>query len=209
MSEGRKTRILVADDHLVVRMGLSTLIEAEPDMEVVGEAADGREAVDMAMALRPDIVIMDLMMPHGGGVKATARIHSALPDTKVMVLTTYSDSSDVKNALQAGATSALIKDAGHDILVDAIHKTALGERVISPEMRKASAMPSPVESLSPRNMEILGYVAKGFNNKEIAELLHISRDNVKFHLKVIFSRLGAASRTEAVAIALSSKLLSP
>lgn len=209
MSEGRKTRILIADDHLVVRMGLSTLIEAESDMEVVGEAADGREAVDMAMALRPDVVIMDLMMPHGGGAEATARIHSALPETKVMVLTTYSDSSDVKNALQAGATSALIKDAGHDILVDAIHKTALGERVISPEIRRASAMPSPGESLSPRNLEILGYVAKGFNNKEIAEMLHISRDNVKFHLKVIFSRLGATSRAEAVAIAMGSKLLAP
>ena len=163
----------------------------------------------MAMALRPDVVIMDLMMPHGGGAEATARIHSALPETKVMVLTTYSDSSDVKNALQAGATSALIKDAGHDILVDAIHKTALGERVISPEIRRASAMPSPGESLSPRNLEILGYVAKGFNNKEIAEMLHISRDNVKFHLKVIFSRLGATSRAEAVAIAMGSKLLAP
>lgn len=209
MSEGRKIRILVADDHLVVRMGLGALIEAEPDMEVVGEAADGREAVDMAVSLRPDVVIMDLMMPRGGGVEATSRIHSALPETKVMVLTTYSDSSDVGNALQAGATSALIKDAGHDILVDAIHRTAHGERVISPEMRTASAMPSPVESLSPRNLEILGYVAKGFNNKEIAELLHISRDNVKFHLKVIFSRLGATSRTEAVTIALSSKLLTP
>jgi len=209
MSEGGKIRILIADDHLVVRMGLGTLIEAEPDMEVVGEAADGREAVDMTMALKPDLVIMDLMMPHGGGVAATAKIHTARPETKVMVLTTYSDSSDVRNALQAGATSALIKDAGHDILVDAIHRTARGERVISPEMRTASAKPSPVASLSPRNLEILGYVAKGFNNKEIAEMLHISRDNVKFHLKVIFSRLGASSRTEAVAIALSSRLLTP
>lgn len=207
MSDSRRIKILVADDHLVVRMGLSTLIEAEPDMEVVGEAADGNETVSKVLALKPDVVIMDLMMPNCSGVEASAMINSSSPETKLLILTTYSDSSDVVEALQAGATSALIKDVSRETLTDAIRRTARGERVISPEMRIDIVPQTSGARLSPRNLEILGYVAKGLNNKEIAKILHISRDSVKFHLKVIFARLGAASRAEAVALALNKQLL--
>lgn len=207
MSARKRIRILIADDHLVVRMGLTTLLEIEPDMEVVGEAADGNEAVSKTLSLKPDVVILDLMMPNGNGVETTRKLHAQTPETKILILTTYSDSTDIRRALEEGATSAIIKDADRKALTEAIRKTVRGERTISTEMRSAIVSPSPNPGLSPRNLEILGYVAKGLNNKEIAEMLNISRDCVKFHMKVISTRLGATSRAEAVAIALNENLL--
>ncbi len=206
-TETKRIRILLADDHLVVRTGLSALLGIEPDLEVVGEAADGEEAVRCAKALRPDVVIMDLMMPRMNGVAATTALRSELPDAKVLVLTTFGDSANVRRALDAGATSALIKDASRAELVGAIRRTAAGTRVVSREMRATVMLDEPPPALSPRHVEILALVAKGLNNRDIARVLGIGRDCVKAHLKTTFARLGVASRAEAVAIAIRRSLL--
>ncbi len=202
-----KLRILIADDHLVVRMGLATLLSIEEGIEVVGEASDGAEALQLTKSLRPDVVVMDLMMPNMDGLEATARIHSEAPDTRILILTTFSESPNVRKVLEAGATGAIIKDANRESLVAAIRKVAVGERVVSQEMQEAFGLAESIPSLSPRQLEILGYVAKGLNNKDIASLLGIGRDCVKAHLKAAFTRLGAASRSEAVAIALNNGLI--
>lgn len=202
-----KLRILLVDDHQIVRMGLATIIGQTDDLEVAGEARNGAEAIRQADTLKPDVILMDLMMPNGNGVETTRKLHAQTPETKILILTTYSDSADIRRALEEGATSAIIKDADRKALTEAIRKTVRGERTISTEMRSAVVSPSANPGLSPRNLEILGYVAKGLNNKEIAEMLNISRDCVKFHMKVISTRLGATSRAEAVAIALNENLL--
>lgn len=202
-----KLRILLADDHLVVRMGLSALIDKQPDMSIVGEAADGAEAVELAAKLTPDVIVMDIMMPGTGGAEATARIKSERPDAKVLVLTTFGSSPDVKRALDAGACGALTKDALQEELLGAIRRVAAGERVVDREISSSLAALSDEPNLSARQLEVLKLVAKGFDNKEVARLLGLSVDGVKKHLKVIFATLGASSRTEAVSIALGKHLL--
>ena len=203
----RKTRILIADDHLVVRMGLAAIIGIEKDMAVIGEACDGREAVRLATALKPDVIVMDLMMPKLGGADATEAILKADPAAKILILTTFGTSDELRRALDAGAVGALVKDSAHDQLIDAIHHTASGERTISPEIRRQLKASKQEPELTPRQIEILAYVAKGLNNREIAAQIGIGPDCVKAHLKTVFSRLGAASRSEAVAIALRTDLL--
>ena len=202
-----KLRILLADDHLVVRMGLSALINKQSDMAVVGEATDGTEAVELARKLTPDVIIMDIMMPGMGGAEATGEIIRRLPDAKILVLTTFGSSPDVKRALEAGACGALSKDALQEELLGAIRRVTNGERVVDREIQSSLATIPDAAALSARQVEVLRLVAKGFDNKEVARLLDLSVDGVKKHLKVIYATLGAASRTEAVSIALSNDLL--
>ena len=197
----KKLRILVVDDHLVVRMGIASLLALEKDMEIVGEATDGAEAVQAAKSLRPDVVLMDLMMPTMGGLEATAQIMNEIPETRVLVLTTFSESPDVRKALDAGAAGAIVKDANREAFVSAIRQVISGEKVVSREMLESLNVFAGMPDLSPRQREIVRYVAKGLNNKEIASLLGIGRDCVKAHLKAAFSRLGVASRSEAAALA--------
>ena len=204
---GRKIRVMLADDHLVVRMGLAAIISIERDMELVGEAADGREAVKLAAELRPDVVIMDIMMPRLDGVAATAEIHRRNPDTRILILTTFGTSDDLRHALEVGATGALVKDSAQTELVSAIRKCAAGEKAISAAIARQLKCDMPKIELSPRQLEMLNYVAKGFNNAEIALMVGIGRDCVKAHLSAAFNRLNAASRSEAVAIALREHLL--
>ena len=204
---GRKTRVMLADDHLVVRMGLAAIISIERDMEVVGEAADGAEAVRLAAELRPDVVIMDIMMPKLDGVAATAEIRKSNPETQILILTTFGTSDDLRRALEAGATGALVKDSAQTELVSAIRECAAGRKTISPAIARQMQCEMPRIELSPRQLEMLNYVAKGFNNTEIANMVGIGRDCVKAHLSAAFTRLGAASRSEAVAIAIRLGLL--
>ena len=204
---GRKTRVMLADDHLVVRMGLAAIIRIERDMEVVGEAADGAEAVRLAAELRPDVVIMDIMMPKLDGVAATAEIRKSNPETQILILTTFGTSDDLRRALEAGATGALVKDSAQTELVSAIRECAAGKKTISPAIARQMQCEMPRIELSPRQLEMLNYVAKGFNNTEIANMVGIGRDCVKAHLSAAFTRLGAASRSEAVAIAIRLGLL--
>ena len=207
MRSRARIRILLADDHLVVRMGLAAIIGIEKDFELAGEAGNGREAVRLAAELDPDVIIMDLMMPQLNGVEATERIFRQNPDAKILILTTFGDSKDLKRALDAGALGAMVKDSAHAELIDAIRATARGERTLSPAIRSQLRSSTPQPDLTPRQIEILSYVAKGLNNREIAPLIGIGPDCVKAHLKTAFARLGAASRSEAVALAVHAKLI--
>lgn len=202
-----KIKILLADDHQVVRMGLAAIIAAESDMNLAGEASDGNEAVALAKEVIPDVVLMDLMMPQKNGVEATSEILAVNPNAKILVLTTFGDSDDVKRALDAGATGALIKDTPRGELVAAIRAIADGKRVVSPEIDHVLAIRANKPQLSARQIEVLRYVAKGLTSKAISAEMGITPDSVNGHLRAIFAHLGAASRTEAVATALRLGLI--
>lgn len=195
-------RILLADDHQVVRMGLAAIIAAESDMNLAGEASDGAEAVALTRKLAPDVVLMDLMMPQKDGASATAEILAANPDAKILVLTTFGESDEMKRAMDAGATGALIKDTPREELVAAIRKVADGQKVVSPEIAHVLEKRTERPQLSSRQLEVLGYVAKGMTSKAISSKMGITADSVNGHLRAIFAHLNATSRTEAVATAM-------
>ena len=203
----QKIRILIVDDHAVVRAGLKAILGFEGDLNVVGESGDGRDAVRKASELHPDVVIMDLMMPKVGGADATDAIVAANPDTKVLVLTSYGSAADINRALESGATGALMKTASDDRLIAAIRSVAAGNRVIAPEIAKSLKMEPAGPDLTPRQREILKSVTRGLTNEDIAQQFGITASGVKQHLSAIFTKLGAASRSEAVAIALRKHLL--
>ena len=203
----QKIKILIADDHALLRRGLATLLGFDRRMSVVGDAKNGLEAVKSAMELKPDIVIMDLSMPVMDGVEATRQIRSALPETKVLILTTYSTSVDVVRAINAGASGALVKDEEDGLLIDAILKIAKGgtafSSVITAELEES---PHPPE-LTDRQREILELTSSGLSSDEIAAKFGISSYAVNQCFNAIRRKLGASSRTEAVAIALRRQLL--
>ena len=201
------TRILIADDHAIVRMGLVSLLGMQDGFEVVGDAEDGEMAVKKALELKPDVIVMDLMMPRKDGAAATAEIHAALPEAKIVVLTTFGTSDGIMNALNAGATGVLMKSEPNAQLVAAIRTVAAGGQAISDEVERLLEEDPPAKALTPRQMEILEGMTRGLTNKDIATALGIREDRVKDHINAIFSRLGAANRTKAVAIALRKHLL--
>ena len=198
---------MIVDDHAVVRAGLRAILGFESDFDVVDEAGNGRDAAKKAADLKPDVVIMDLMMPKVGGADATAAILTVQPDTKVLVLTSYGSAEDINRALTNGATGALMKTASDDQLIAAIRKVASGVRVVAPEIAKALKSEPPVNDLTPRQLEILKSVTRGLTNEDIAKQFGITSSGVKQHLSAVFAKLGAASRSEAVAIALRKQLL--
>lgn len=203
-------RVLVADDHWVVRDGLRTFLAGEPGMTVVGEATGGRDAVDKARELRPDVVVMDLAMPDMSGVDATMAIRSELPDTEVVALTSVLDDHAVVEAIKAGASGYVLKDSRSRELVNAIRAAAEGRVYLDPDAaaRLARAVASPVrqEPLSPREQEVLRLVVDGLANKQIARNLQISEKTVKGHLTSIFQKLGVQSRTQAALFAIREGL---
>jgi DNA-binding NarL/FixJ family response regulator len=203
-------RVIVADDHPVVREGLRAMLDAEPDLEVVGEAASGAEAVTLAAALRPDVVLMDLRMPGTDGVAATGRIVAA-GDARVLVVTTYDTDADILRAVEAGATGYLLKDTPRRQLADAVRAAARGETVLAPPVARklVSRVRPAADPPTPRELEVLGQVARGLSNVDIGRELHISEATVKTHLVRVFEKLGVSDRTAAVTTALSRGLLGP
>ena len=201
----RKVSILLVDDHEVVRSGLAAILSVERDFEVVGEAADGREAVKMVKRLSPDVVLMDLMMPEMNGDEATAAIVALKVPTKVLLLTTYGTAEEIGRALASGAAGALLKTVSKQELFAAVRKVAAGERVIGADI--AVGEEKETVDLSPRQREVLESVTRGLSNADIALQLGISPSAVKLYLSTVFEKLGAASRAEAVAIALKRQLL--
>lgn len=194
-------RILVADDHSVVRQGLRMFLALDPDFEIVGEAADGAQAVTMAGELRPDVVLMDLLMPVMDGIQATAIIRRDLPDTEIIALTSVLEDAMVIGAVRAGAIGYLLKDADADELCRAIRAAAAGKVQLSPKaaerlMREVRAPESP-EVLTEREVDVLRLLARGRSNKEIASALHITEKTVKTHVSNILAKLGVPSRTQA------------
>lgn len=203
-------RIVVADDHPVVREGLRAMLDAEHDLEVVGEAASGAEAVALAAALRPDVVLMDLRMPGTDGVAATGSIVAG-GRARVLVVTTYDTDADILRAVEAGATGYLLKDTPRRQLAEAVRAAARGETVLAPPVaRKLVARVRPdADPPTPRELEVLGQVARGLSNVDIGRELHISEATVKTHLVRVFEKLGVSDRTAAVTTALSRGLLPP
>ena len=202
-----KIKIILADDHLVVRMGIASILSFEPDFEVVGQADSGAEALSMAQALNPDVVIMDLMMPDMDGVEATRRIHAVRPDIRILVLTSFGTSVEVHRAIEAGATGALVKTSTQEEICTAIRQVFNGQGVLSPEIKNTLKCADDDAMISEQQREILRLVANGYSNKDIARILDIGTNCVKYHLKVIFANLGASTRAEATSIALSRGLI--
>jgi DNA-binding NarL/FixJ family response regulator len=206
----RPIRQLFADDHPVVRDGLRAMLATQPDMELVGEAATGTQAVAQAWALRPDVVLMDLQMPELDGPDAIATLREQAPEVRVLVLTTYGTDADITRAVDAGATGYLLKDAPREQLFGAIRAAARGESVLSPSVatRVLGRMRAPAEeALSPRELEILQAVARGLSNKDIGRQLYVSEATVKTHLLRVFSKLGVDDRTAAVTVALERGII--
>lgn len=203
-------RLAIVDDHLVVRSGLRAMLESAEDVEVVGEASDGAEAVFLVARLEPDVVLMDLRMPEVDGVTALSRIRLEHPDVHVLVLTTYETDADILRAVEAGATGYLLKDATRDELLHAVRAAAAGESVLAPRVasRLMGRVRAPAqETLSARETEVLTHVAQGLSNKEIARVLHLSEATVKTHLLHVFTKLDVDDRTRAVTVAAERGIL--
>jgi DNA-binding NarL/FixJ family response regulator len=218
-------RIVVADDQRAVREALATVLDAEPGLEVVGLAADGEEAVELAHRFSPEVVLMDLRMPNVDGVEATKRLADELPDIKVVVLTTFADDTSVLAALEAGALGFLTKDAGREQIALAVRSAAAGQAVLDPSVQAsllraaspassvspvASSEPPPLpDDLTPREADVLRGIAAGNSNGEIATELFISEVTVKSHINHLFAKIQARSRAEAVRYAYDHGLVSP
>ncbi|BBA95311.1 putative two-component system response regulator [Actinacidiphila reveromycinica] len=205
-------RLLVADDHPVVRDGLRGVFDGDPDFEVAGEAADGAEAVDRALALGVDVVLMDLRMPRMGGVEAIGLLRERAPAVHVLVLTTYDSDADVLPAIEAGATGYLLKDAPRDELVRAVRAAHQGQPVLAPTVAqkligRVREPVAPAQTLTDRELEVLRLVAAGTTNREAARHLFISEATVKTHLLHLYAKLGVRDRAAAVAAAYRTGLL--
>jgi DNA-binding NarL/FixJ family response regulator len=210
----RRIRLLIVDDHPIVRDGLRAVFESEAAFEVVGQAADGVEAVDRAGALGVDVVLMDLRMPRMGGVEAIRRLRETAPDIRVLVLTTFDSDTDVLPAVEAGATGYLLKDAPRDELLRAVHAAYLGQAVLAPSVAqkllgRVRTPAAPIEQLTDRELKVLTLVASGTTNREAAKQLFISEATVKTHLARASAKLGVSGRTALVARAMQLGALPP
>lgn len=207
-----KIRVMLVDDHNVVRRGLAFFLDSLPDMELIGEAANGKEAVSLCNTLQPDVILMDLMMLEMNGIEATRLIKEKHPNIQIVALTSYADESGVREILQAGAIGYLLKDASIHDLGNAIRAAYVGKPTLSPEatqvLIESATQPPPKDyQLTERELEVLQLLVEGLNNPRIAERLTISRSTVKYHVSSILSKMGVSGRTEAVALAVQHKIV--
>ena len=202
-----KIKVMLVDDHAVLRMGLAALLGTRKEIEVVGEADDGNEALRKYPKLKPDVVIMDLMMPEMDGTETTRRLLADHPEAKVLILTTYGTADALGHALEAGALGAILKTAKLPELVASVTAIAAGHRSVAPEIEQILSVDPPVQQLSKRQSEILESITRGLSNEEISTLLGISVPVVKEHIKLLFEKIGASNRAEAVAIAMRKHLI--
>ena len=202
-----KIKILIVDDHAIVRMGLASLLGTRPEYEVVGDAGNGETALRKAARLKPDVILLDMVMPGMDGAETTRRLVENNPQSRILILTSYGTSDGIARALEAGALGAVIKTLDFKDLVKAIQSVAAGKKYVSDEIREMLASSSPISDLSPRQNEILQCLARGLNNADIATQLGINRSVVKEHEMALYAKIGAANRTEAVTIALKKHLL--
>ncbi len=205
-----KIKILIADDHTIVRAGIRQLIETQPDLEVIAEVENGLDAVEQTLRLKPSVVLMDLRMPEMDGVQAITSIKTQLPDTNILVLTTYDTDADIVRAVDAGATGYLLKDVPREELFRTVRATAKGETVLASSV--AARLMNKVraggdEALTAREIDVLLLVARGATNQEVAESLHISKATVKSHLIQICNKLGVSDRTAAVTTAIERGII--
>ncbi len=211
------TTILLADDHTILRAGLRSLLEAEPDFVVIGEAEDGRIAVRLACDLRPDVVVMDIAMPLLNGLEATRQIKQACPDVKVLILTMYDNEEYIRQALAFGAMGYLLKDAAASELITAVHAIHRGEAVLSPPITRLVLenylrwgdiqKDHSADGLSPREREVLQLIAEGYTNKQMAEMLSLSIKTIQTHRMNLMSKLGLHDRAELIKYAIQRKII--
>lgn len=207
MKAENKIRILVADDHALIRMGLVSLVNTEPDITVVAEAADGTQAVEQFSKYNPDLVLMDLRMPNKNGIEATIEIRKKAPNARVLMLSTFDGDEDIHRALEAGAQGYVLKGSTGENLIPALRACVAGQRWIPKEVASRLASRRTFEELTPREVEVLRELAKGLANKEIADVLKISENTTKGHLKNIIGKLRVADRTEAVTAAIQRGII--
>lgn len=212
MSASDRIKVLIVDDHDMVRKGLLVLLEDFDDFDVVGEVGDGQLAVDLCRRQQVDVVLMDMIMPRMNGIEATQRIREVCPETQVIALTSYSDEENVGEALKAGAVGYLMKNISGDDLADAIRRAKEGQSTLAPEaaqalIRQTTRPPAIGHDLTEREREVLALMIEGLNNREIAEHLIISSSTVKNHVSSILGKLGTTSRTQAVALAVENRII--
>jgi DNA-binding NarL/FixJ family response regulator len=207
MPESPVIRVMIVDDHPVVRFGLAAIISMQTDMDVVGEAGSGEEICSLAAGRRADVVLMDLRLPGISGVEAIRQLRAIQPELRFIVLTTYDGDEDIYKALEAGAQAYLLKGMSHAEVTSAIRKVHSGSKIIPAHVSKKLAERPPQSELSPRELEVLGLIAKGLSNREIGGVLGISEATVKWHVNLILSRLSVADRTEAIVAALQRGIL--
>jgi NarL family two-component system response regulator LiaR len=212
MTQSNPIRVLLVDDHMVVRSGLSTVLSVYDDLKLVGEAGDGEEAIRLCERLQPDVVLMDLLMPKVDGVTAIKGIKSRWPQIQIIALTSFKEKEYVEGALKAGANGYLLKDVSAEELINAVRRAVAGQPSLSPEaaqvlIRNVSEPSQPYLEMTSREKEILALMVEGFSNNEIAERLFVSQSTVKFHVSNILSKLGVTGRTEAVALAVKHHLV--
>jgi two-component system NarL family response regulator len=200
-------RILIAEDHLIARVGVKTILNTQPDMNVVAEAANGAQAVELHRQHRPDITLMDMRMPGTSGLEAIVAIRMELPQARIIALSTYGGDEEIRRALHSGVRAYLTKDVIHDELIQAIHAVHAGEIYLPPAIRAALEAGSLPASLSARELEVLALIVKGHGNKQIAYALGIAEHTVKNHVKSILSKLGVEDRTQAATAAIQRGII--